>query len=297
MLIIAGGRGDPDLNWLADAAKHRDLPYLFCYCNSSEPTQIHWDIQSNTLTLNDTIIESKSSCIYLRYSMYDLYGEASTEDAKILAESHYEPLKSWALYNEGVGMLNRHMTVGSALKLYLLIIAEEFGFKTPRSIITNITEKPGLTEEKAVIKTVNDGLGTAHYEPNMEPLDPPHLFKARPWVIQEQLDYPELRIFRVGPWLFAFEINAQTIDSRIDDTQSLKHVDVPDYLKDPMMKLTDHLQVDFAAADFKSCSKTGKFVFLEINNGATFSGYDAVAEGRVSDAMVLHLKRLATTHT
>jgi hypothetical protein len=45
------------------------------------------------------------------------------------------------------------------------------------------------------------------------------------------------------------------------------------------------LRLDFGAADFKTCPKTGRFLFLEVNSSPMFAAFDAASDGAVSRAI------------
>lgn len=292
MLLIAGGRGDPDLNWLAHAAEHRGLSHVFAFCNSHDPTPVHWNINNNTLVVDGKTIAPEDTSLYIRYSMFDEYGEDSLDDCYKLVENWYSTVKGWAGANPSVGMFNRDADVLEVNKPRNLLLAKESGFQIPHTHITNDIQKV-KDPENWIVKVVGDGEATRCLDQVLESGDLTRVFNAQPWIIQRKLTYPELRIFRVGKWQFAFAINNDNIDSRIGDNMELKATALPAVLTDPMNALTDRLKMDFAAADFKTCPETGDYKFLEINSAPTFSGYDAKVSGELSDAMVLHLRKLA----
>lgn len=292
-LIIAGGEGDPDLSWIASAAEHRGLKHKFCYCNSASPASIDWDLQSNTLILDGEGIDPNNASIYLRYSMFDNYGEKSRNDALVLVEHWYQTMRGWAMANDNVGLLNRDAHVLGINKAYNLFLAEKSGFRIPESRIANqLNQNVIPSPEDKIAKVVGDGESTKILKDAIEAHVDDAVFAARPWIVQEKLDYPELRVFRVGDWLFGFEMHSTEIDHRTDDNLQLAYKDVPDELVKPMVDFTNALKLDFCAADFKTCTRTGEYVFLEVNTAPTFSGYDAKVSGELSDAIILHLRDL-----
>lgn len=293
MIIIAGGKGDPDLNWLKDAAEHRDLPHFLCYCNSSCPTPITWDQSKDTLLLDDTAIDPAGTALYLRYSMFKSYDEDNLEDCHKLVESHYQTIKGWAQAHPEVGMFNRDCHVLGINKPYNLMLARNCGFEIPETVLTNDLSQ--ITDpEKWIIKVPGDDEATRLLSDALTENKGDKVFKARPWIVQEKLDYPELRIFRVGKWMYAFEIHSSKIDHRRDDDLSLEPIDTPENLIEPLIKMTDTLGIDYGAADFKTCPQTSRYKFLEINTAPTFSGYDVKVKGKLSDAMILHLRKLSS---
>lgn len=293
-LIIAGGKGDPDLDWIADAAKHRGLKHIFCHCNSASPTSIDWDLQSNSLRLDGELIDPENASIYIRYSMLDNYGEQSREDAFTLVEHWYQAVRGWAMANDRVGLLNRDAHVLGINKPYNLLLAQQAGFKIPETRVINQLGSADIAgPSEKIAKVVGDGESTKLLPDAISANVDDRVFAARPWIVQNKLDYPELRVFRVGDWLFGFEMTSDQLDHRLDDNLKLAYKDMPDELVRPMVDFTNALKLDYCAADFKTCQKTGEYVFLEVNTAPTFSGYDAKVNGELSDAIILRLTELS----
>ncbi|MEZ5451488.1 MAG: hypothetical protein R3E93_01530 [Thiothrix sp.] len=65
--------------------------------------------------------------------------------------------------------------------------------------------------------------------------------------------------------------------------------EAPGELVEKLAQLSGHLGLDFAAADFKTDPATGELQFLEINTNPMFAGFDQVAAGALSDAMLRYL--------
>ena len=53
--------------------------------------------------------------------------------------------------------------------------------------------------------------------------------------------------------------------------------------------LTTKLGLTFSAADFKTCPKTERFLFLEVNSGPMFAAFNAADEGRLNAAIIGYL--------
>jgi hypothetical protein len=52
----------------------------------------------------------------------------------------------------------------------------------------------------------------------------------------------------------------------------------------------DEVGLDFGAADFKTCPDTGSYRFLEVNSAPMFAGFDRVAKGCLSAAILEWLR-------
>ncbi len=48
----------------------------------------------------------------------------------------------------------------------------------------------------------------------------------------------------------------------------------------------DRLGLDFGAADFKICPRTGARLFLEVNSAPMFAGFDRAAGGALADTIL-----------
>ncbi len=110
-----------------------------------------------------------------------------------------------------------------------------------------------------------------------------------PQIVQRRLVSPELRVFRIGNAWFGFLIQADALDYRSASATRMQVVDVPGDLVEKLACLSDHLGLDFAAADFKTDPHTGEWQFLEINTNPMFAGFDQVAAGALSDALLTYL--------
>jgi hypothetical protein len=44
--------------------------------------------------------------------------------------------------------------------------------------------------------------------------------------------------------------------------------------------------LNFSALDFKTCQRTGRLKFLEINTGPMFVAFDKAANGELADGMI-----------
>jgi hypothetical protein len=110
-----------------------------------------------------------------------------------------------------------------------------------------------------------------------------------PAIVQERLVPPEIRVYRIHQRCFAYQLVAEALDYRATADCVIRPVaeaDLPDGFTARLATLMDCLQMDFGAADFKACPRTGQWQFLEINDGPMFAAFDAVSGGRVTEALV-----------
>jgi D-alanine-D-alanine ligase-like ATP-grasp enzyme len=83
-------------------------------------------------------------------------------------------------------------------------------------------------------------------------------------------------------------VTSEQLDYRSAKDTKLEPLATPEDLKDKYMKLTDHMSLQWAAADFKTDSK-GQLSLLEVNSGPMFTGFDRACEGQLTKAMIRYL--------
>ncbi len=109
-----------------------------------------------------------------------------------------------------------------------------------------------------------------------------------PAFAQEKLVYPEYRVYMVGRRLLAFEIHAESLDYRAARNSHVVPIDVDRLdadLRAGLVNLAAALGIDFCAFDLKTRTNGG-LCFLEVNTGPMFAGFDAVAGGALTAAML-----------
>lgn len=275
MLLIVGGSRDHNIERLAGAARARNLPHRVIHTDSNPVPSVHWDMAQSHITINGERFDADGTSMFIRFDVFG--GDRTRTDAL------YDALKGWALAHPQVGLLNRNNESLEVSKPRALMLARLHGLRVPDTIITNDFAR--VTDGASrIAKPVGGGSYTTMFADAAA--------DGRPVFAQHKLAYPELRLFRVGAHLFAFRVDSDTLDCRVDPGIKLTEVTPPRELAAPMFALADRLGLDYAAADFKTDPATGEFVFLEINSMPMFTGYDVTARGRVSDAMVIRLRTL-----
>lgn len=279
MLLIVGSKGDHNINRLADAAEWRKVPHCVIYTDAEPPPSVTWKPGSPDITINGETFAAKGTSLFIRYDVF------SKQDAAQKA-AFYDALRGWSEAYPAVGMLNRGNENMEMSKPRALVLAKECGFETPETWITTIFNQ-FADRGDYIAKPVAGGDYARSLDEMPDTAD-------RPWIVQEKLKYPELRLFRAGPHYLAFEINSAVLDYRTTQDFTLKQVEPPQELVEAMKKLTAAMGLDYAAADLKTNPRTGRLEFLEVNSMPMFTGYDDAAQGRLSDAILLTLNKLKT---
>lgn len=280
MLLIVGGSKDFNLQRLADAAEWRKVPHRVIYTDADPAPAVNWRPSSAEITINGETFSATGTSLFIRYDVF-------SDDPTTKRTAFYEALRGWAESYPEVGMLNRGNENLEMSKPRALVLAKECGFSTPETWITSQFNQ-FADKDNYIAKPVGGGDYTRRLS------DMPEDLGDRPWIVQEKLQYPELRLFRAGKHYLAFEIASEVLDYRTTDKFSMKEVTPPAALVAAMEKLTGKLGLDYAAADLKTNPRTGALEFLEINSMPMFTGYDNAAKGRLSDAILLTLESLKT---
>ena len=276
MLLIVGGSQDHNLARLANAAKWRGHPYRVIHTDKDPAPAVSWQPGSPDITIDGETFSAKGTSLFMRYDVF------SDKDGRQKA-AYFDAFRGWAEANPAVGLRNRRNEMMEMNKPRALVWAKEAGFDTPETHIT--TEFNRFADKsKYIAKPVAGG----EYTRELSDMDDSG---GRPWIVQEKLKYPELRLFRVGEHFFAFEIDSAVIDYRTDKKFTMKEVEAPSELVSAMRLLTERMGLDYAASDLKSDPVTGKLKFMEVNTMPMFTGYDDAARGKLSDAMLLALRR------
>lgn len=277
MLLIVGGSKDHNIARMAEAAGSRGIDYRVIHTDAWPAPRIHWQPGQPALEVDGEVFLPAQTQLFIRY---DVFGETTEADKA----AFYDSLRGWAAAYPQVGIFNRGNESLEMSKPRALVLAQVCGFEIPETFVTSDFNRIAA-RDRYIAKPVGGGA----YTRLLREVDPQD---ARPYIVQEKLDYPELRLFRAGSHYFAFRITSPLLDYRAGSDFTLDEVAPPPALVAAMEKLTAELGLDYAAADFKTDPETGRLKFLEVNTMPMFTGYDDAARGRLSDAMVLALGQI-----
>jgi hypothetical protein len=280
VLLIIGGSNDHNIHRLADAAKWRDHCFRLIFTDAQPQPRIDWQPCDNRLTIDGDVFLPAGTSLFIRYDVFSTPGKVADPQHARRNTAWFDAIKNWAETYPEIGILNRH-NESELNKPRALVWAKEAGFPIPETWVTNGFER--FDDRSAYIAKP---IGGGDYTRLLSDLE----ITEYPWIVQRKLDYPELRLFRVGGHYFAFSIASEIIDYRLDSHFSMEEVPPPEELVQCMERLTNRMKLDYAAADFKTCPQTGRLLFLEINTMPMFTGYDDAAKGRLSDAIFLQLR-------
>lgn len=307
MIILAGAQSDHNIIRVLDAIKSRQYEHAVIWADRPQDLKFSFDIHSNALDINSSettpsnISLSDTHSMLIRHDVFTYRDDhhdlsfLSVAERSDLAHAWYTAVKGVAMSTPNIRILNGENNLGSEPnKLRNLRWAQEDGFIVPKTIVSHNWRDFEKDPDHWIIKPIDGG----DYTRNLLDIfnqgsDALNKLSYYPWIYQEKLTYPEIRLFQAGKWQFAFEIHNDDIDSRVrNNSMSIREVAVPETLKAPMRCLSHRLGLDYSAADFKTCPQTGHLKFLEINTMPMITGYDNAAGGALSDALALTLHKL-----
>ena len=286
MLLIAGGETDTQLQRMVDRARARGITLTTLLHSAEDDLPLVWDLETGSLRVGTAEIRAKAA--FVRQDVFRYLATRNPTD-QMTARNWKVMFDGWVWSNPDIRLFNRDFAMKDAVnKPLALIWARDAGLPIPRtSIHASKDEAEASLERGAVVyKPVAGGDMCRELEAGaLERVVKPHL--PRPYIFQERLVAPDLRIFRVGERFYAFEIEADALDYRtVGGDAEIRRVTVPLHLLGPLRKLTNRLGLTYAAADFKASAESDALIFLEVNSNPMFAAFDHASDGALVDGML-----------
>lgn len=286
MLLIAGGDADPQIVHLIARAEARGVPHRPLLHRAGGGLLLDWSLETGVLRENGAVIEASGAFV-----RQDVFRFLSTkrpidrDDAR-----HWKVLlDGWLWSHPEIRLFNRGFAMRDAVnKPLALIRAREAGLPVPQTTLhSSVAVAARALEQGAVVYKPVAG-GDMARELDMDALGKVHEpYLPRPYIFQEKLVPPEIRMFRVGERFFAFRVEADTLDYRTAGGDvTVVPVEAPAHLLDGLTQVTDFFGLTYAAADFKARDGSGELVFLEVNSNPMFLAFDRACDGALCDAML-----------
>jgi hypothetical protein len=287
-VLVAGGDADPNLGALVGALERRGVAHKSLLVGAHAHPRVTWDLDEDELLVNGAGLRPRA--IFIRNDVFTGLASRRPEPFQ-RALAWYTTIHGWAVAHPEVRINNRASALNVTNKPHALCLAREVGLDIPSTVVSNDFEllSHELEARPRVAKPVNGGDYTRELSEVLRAAPVLDSSLPAPAIVQERLVPPEIRVYRVGERFFAYQLVADALDYRTTaecKVVPLEVEDLPEGLTDKLRALTDRLQIDFGAADFKACPRTGRLLFLEINNGPMFAAFDAVSDNRLTDALV-----------
>lgn len=291
-LLLAGGDTDPQLVRLLKRAAMHGIPVHCLLTGQAGSPRLHWDIRGN-----DLWDDGRQVAVTAAFIRQDVFAYLKSKDAQesAAAREWYVAVSGWLLASPAIRLFNRRfLPCGAVNKPYVLRLALAMGFNVADTFVSNdIPSMNNLHEQgEWITKPVTGGAYCTALEKQAGSIN--HIL-SYPQIIQRRLEQPELRVFRIGDDWFGFRVISDVLDYRTSTATRLEVTEVPGEIRGSLARLSEHLGLDFAAADFKTDACSGELQFLEINTNPMFAGFDQVAGGALSDAILKYLGLLEKT--
>lgn len=289
MLLIAGGEADPQLRRMIVRAEARGLPLTTLLHGEGGGLSLDWNLETGTLRRDGKPVEATGA--FVRQDVFRFLSSKRQLDRDD-ARSWKVMLDGWLWSHPEIRLFNRAFAMKDAMnKPLALVWAREAGLPVPETVLHSsvAVAEAALARAPVVYKPVAGGDMCRELDTEaLGKVGAPHL--PRPYIFQEKLVPPEIRVFRVGARFFAFRIDADALDYRtVGGAAKVTEVEPPDEILDGLRALTDRIGFTYTAADFKTRESTGELVFLEANSNPMFAAFDVASEGRLVDAMLDYL--------
>ena len=267
-LLIAGGRSDPSILAIHAASERLNVAVEAIWTYTAAVT-----FDPLTATLWQDAYEVRD--ITAAFLRADIFGTSRPSVTAVL--------RGWLACHPEVKRLNP-MDFGrsaSVHKLAALAAAHRHGLTVPVTMAGNDPRALAAFAQSfpAIRKPVEGG-------DYCRPLVSEALTGAEGIIAQERLVGPEMRVYRVGNQLFGFHIHSNALDYRTDLTAVCSPVPVPKGLGEGLIALTNEMRLDFCASDFKTCPRSGAWVYLETNAAPMIAAFGP----ELAEAIVAHLK-------
>lgn len=284
-ILIAGGDADHSLLSLRRRALTRGHDHLSLLAGAGGHPTLDWDLAEDRLMLDGR--EIRPGACFIRYDVFTHMADQDPESAS-RAAAWFAAIHGWLQVHPEVRRVNANFR-GINNKPYQLHLARQVGLEIPVTRITNDLDalERWQAERPLVAKPVQGG---AHCRELPEMIDyARQAGAAGPFITQNRLAQPEMRLYKVGSRFIAFDMRSDVLDYRTTNrTQVVPRPlhEVPGELCQGLARLMDILEMDYGAADFKTDPDTGRLLFLELNSSPMFFGFDLVTGGAVSDAIL-----------
>lgn len=287
ILLIAGGARDPNLEWLARAAEAAGASVRRAFVLDRTEPGFSWQLESGAAELDGAPLAADAA--FLRY---DVFTPPIAKDGLDRNLAWFAALSGWANAQAGLRLFNRRLESRASLKLAMLPLARAHGLAVPATLVSNVEAALAGWPRPAIAKPAAGGGYTGLLDEALAVAGWADGRSPAPAIVQQQLEYPEYRVYRVGAAFHWFAIHSPAIDYRPRrDTQIhyLGEAEPAPGLDAALAGLCDAVGADFCACDLKSPPGGGVPMFLELNSGPMFAAFDAAAGGALCLAMVRHL--------
>ena len=180
-------------------------------------------------------------------------------------------------------------------KPYQALIIRGFGFKIPKTLITNDPEAArGFCDEcegKVICKSIT-GIRSTVRRMTREEFERLEFPEHCPAQFQEYLPGDNIRVHVIGERVFAVRIHCDAVDYRYSGAEGYARTMIPETLTEDVVtnciRLTKELGLSMSGIDLKE-TPAGELYCFEVNTSPAFPFYESVARPVIADALAEYL--------
>ena len=288
LILVAGGDADHSLLSLRNRMLTRGFEHLSLLSGARSRPTLTWDVQADRLEVDGR--EIRPAACFVRHDVFTHMADGDPASA-VRAAAWSATIFGWLHAHPEVRVLNRQFRGGNN-KPYQLYLAREAGLEIPVTRISNDLDalERWAGERPLAAKPVQGGAQCREIADMLAITR--EMAGPGPFIVQNRLAQPEVRLYRVGSRFLAFDMRSDVLDYRVTNATRVVPKplhELPASLMHGMSRLMALLGMDYGAADFKTDPDTGRLLFLELNSSPMFYGFDLVSGGAVSDAILAFL--------
>ena len=302
MIVLSGLLADEPLRMLCGRLTVLGFPYVFLddvvYPSDIETRQ-HWDADGSIrgwfrVAGGEAIDFAEVTGAYVRYSDYQsskVLTEFSEHERQMIKAERAMAMSFAFDYLPSAVVVNRlRCMLSNDSKPYQLLVAQQHGFDTPRSIFTSFPETVRLFVDECAGKVIFKSMsGTRSVVRLLEPSDHERMELLRhcPVQFQEYIAGINTRVHVVGDQVFATRIHSPEVDYRYAKNR-YETTRLPADVERRCIAVTRALGLAMSGIDL--IESDGRHYLLEINPSPAYSYFEKHAFQPISEALA-HLLR------
>lgn len=282
-IAVFGGKSDPNVRSFCEYLRLQAVDYHACLYTVGAPIDLTLDINRNILWVNSAPLETEAA--FFRKDVFSYLNNKKNPRLMAYATTLHDVVKQYLLYNRDIRIINRTFLLqGGTNKLFNLLKAQEFGFLIPETLVSSNLDR--IREFVSTHETIQKPVSGGDHAKGLkeEQLDRYHTHFPVPHKVQQRMNQPEVRVYRIGEIFLSFHLQYEGLDYRTHNRVSIEKIPNDHALCAKLGHLTDFLGMDYAAADFMTDNQ-GRLTFLEVNSFPMFARFDKESGYAVSEAI------------
>ena len=286
MILIVGPEKDPMIARVVAILREREANFELVFV-SDLPGTVRFSLGISEHGFTGSLRDSEGwelplqdiQAVYHRmgFSDFERYEEYSDQESQFVNSECIAAFNGWLNSMPGL-VINRPVASGTnASKPHQSQLLEKLGFRTPRTLVTNVPEHARKFYEElggqVIYKSISYQRSIVQ-KMTPEDLDRLDTLTACPIQLQELVPGTDVRVHVVGPKnLFASRIVSEASDYRYDKEAVVEAVDLPEALAQRCFQAAHSLNMTLAGLDLR-LTPDGDACCFEANPSPAFSWYE-----------------------